>query len=174
MKNTFRLTAVVWMVVAICSPASLYAQETSETSIIDNATPLVVGRSMSIHSSVLDEDRNLLIYVPADYETNDQPMPVIYLLDGRVNFQHTAATVDLLVVNARMPRSMVVGIANTDRDRDFTAVATEGRSSGGADRFLAFIETNLSRVEGLLEGDPDAGGLIAPAVAEAPQDGTGT
>ena len=63
----------------------------------------------------------------------NSPMPVIYLLDGRANFQHTVAAVDLLVVNARMPRSMVVGIANTDRNRDFTAVATEGRSSGGAD-----------------------------------------
>lgn len=143
MKIKLRQTAVVWIVVAICFPGLLHAQETGETSILDNATPLVVGRSVSIHSSVLDEDRKLLIYVPEDYNTNDQPMPVIYLLDGRANFQHTAAMVDLLVVNARMPRSMVVGIANTDRGRDFTAVATEGRLSGGADHFLAFIETEL-------------------------------
>jgi predicted alpha/beta superfamily hydrolase len=107
------------------------------------ATPLVVGQKVSFHSAILDEDRSLLIYRPANEGDNEQPFPVIYLLDGRANFLHTAATVDLLVVNARMPRSMVVGIANTDRGRDFTAVATEGRSSGGADRFLEFVSSEL-------------------------------
>lgn len=143
MRTTIRISVVVCTLVAIFSTATLCAQQSPSTSVFDHATPLAVGRSLTIHSSILDENRRLLIYCPPDYETNDQPMPVIYLLDGRANFQHTAATVDLLVVNARMPRSMVVAIANTDRDRDFTAVVTDRRSSGGADRFLEFIETEL-------------------------------
>jgi len=112
-------------------------------SVLDSATPLVIGHALTLHSSVLDEDRRLLIHLPADYETTEQPLPVIYLLDGRAHFNHTTATVDLLGVNARMPRSIVVGIDNTDRSRDFTAVVTEGRSSGGADLFLEFIESEL-------------------------------
>ncbi len=38
---------------------------------------------------------------------------------------------------------MVVGIANIDRNRDFTPEVIEGLPSGGADRFLDFIESEL-------------------------------
>jgi predicted alpha/beta superfamily hydrolase len=119
------------------------ARETPDTGVLASATPLVIGHSLVMHSEVLDEDRMILVYLPADYETNEQPLPVIYLLDGRGNFHHTTASVDLLGFRGKMPRSMVVGIANVDRGRDFTAVHTEGRSSGGADRFLDFIESEL-------------------------------
>ncbi len=123
------------------SPVS--AQDAPASSPLDHASPLVIGHTLTLHSSILGEDRRLLFYLPADYEASEQPLPVIYLLDGRAHFRHTTATVDLLVVNGRMPRSMVVGIANIDRNRDFTAVASDDRPSGGADRFLAFIETEL-------------------------------
>jgi len=43
-----------------------------------------------------------------------------------------------------MPRSIVIGIVNTDRMRDFTPVATEiSANSGGADKFLQFMEKEL-------------------------------
>ena len=73
--------------------------------------------------------------------------PVVYLLDGGGHFHHTVATVNLLARNGRMPRSIVVGITNTDRSRDFTGVARDGRSTGGADRFLDFLVAEVVPLE---------------------------
>ena len=146
MTITYRFGALVCVALVaafLLTPAASRSQEAPGSSVLDSATPLIIGHTLTLHSSVLDEDRTLLIYLPANYQTPGQPLPVIYLLDGRGNFRHTTATVDLLVSNGRMPRSMVVGIANTDRSRDFTAVVNTERSSGGADSFLDFIESEL-------------------------------
>ncbi len=113
------------------------------SSLLDRSPPLVIGHTVTLQSAVLGEERQLLIFLPANYETTDQPLPVIYLLDGRAHFRQTTSTVELLARNARMPRSIVVGIANTDRSRDFTSAAIKGLPSGGADRFLAFFETEV-------------------------------
>jgi len=139
----FGVGLFIALVALLLVTAPCQTQEASEPGIHDSATPLVIGHTLTLHSTILDEERTLLIYLPADYQTNEQPLPVIYLLDGRGNFRHTTATVDLLVSNGRMPRSIVVGIANTDRNRDFTAVVTTERSSGGADSFLDFIESEV-------------------------------
>jgi predicted alpha/beta superfamily hydrolase len=109
-------------------------------SILERSPPLVIGHTLTLQSSILEEERKLLVSLPTGYGATDQPLPVIYLLDARAHFPLTTATVGLLVRNARMPRSIVVGIANTDRGRDFTSVAVEGLSTGGADRFLDFLE----------------------------------
>ena len=112
-------------------------------SLLERSPPLVIGHTLTVQSSILDEERQLLVYLPADYGATDQPLPVIYLLDGRAHFRLTTATVELLVRNARRPRSLVVGIANTSRCRDFTAVAVEDRPSGGAARFLDFLDNEV-------------------------------
>ena len=112
-------------------------------SPLDHATPLVVGHRLTLHSSILDEDRTILLSLSENPQSGGAPMPVIYLLDGGAHFLHTVATMDLLSRRDKMPYSLVVGIANTDRDRDLTAVASSGRLSGGADRFLDFIESEL-------------------------------
>ncbi len=129
----------VWTVFA--SP--IHAQQTSAESPLDHATPLVVGHRLTMHSSILGEDRTILLSLPDDLQSGAAPMPVIYLLDGRAHFLHTVATMDLLSRRDKMPQSLVVGVANTDRGRDFTAIAATSRSSGGADRFLDFIESEL-------------------------------
>jgi hypothetical protein len=65
---------------------------------------------------------------------------------------HTASTIEFLARNGRMSELIVVGITNTDRTRDLTPTRVanpnqEGGpqfpTSGGADKFLKFIETEL-------------------------------
>jgi pimeloyl-ACP methyl ester carboxylesterase len=110
----------------------------------DPQQPVAIGFETSLHSKVLDEDRPILIFLPRSYERSSRSYPVIYLLDGRTSFHHTTATVDILARSAWMPETIVVGIASTVRPRDFTAIrAGNGSPSGGADRFLAFLEIEL-------------------------------
>ena len=105
-----------------------------------------------IKSAVLGEERTVLVRVPAGYERNQQRFPVLYMTDGDAHILHTTATVQFLARNGRMPEMIVVGITNTDRTRDLTPTRVETLpgnpnvrfpTSGGADKFLKFIETEL-------------------------------
>ncbi len=77
------------------------------------------------HSDILKEDRNINIYLPEEFNPADATKyPVIYILDGGVeeDFFHIAGIVRYNTQPwvERFPRSIVVGIENTNRRRDFT------------------------------------------------------
>ena len=122
------------------------------SSALGQAPPGVT--SLKINSAVLGEERTILVRVPPGYETNKLRYPVLYMTDGNVHIGHTSSTVEFLARNGRMSEMIVVGITNTDRTRDLspthvtTTVAGGGSAlqfptSGGGDKFLKFIETEL-------------------------------
>jgi predicted alpha/beta superfamily hydrolase len=134
MNRLFAL-ALFSLVVAPCVPAS--AEEKQG------------GDRLTIMSQVLGEDRVALVRTPAGYATNDQRYPVLYMTDGDAQLGHTAATIEFLARNGRMPEAIVVAITNTDRTRDLTptkATNADGKGppmGGGGDKFLDFIEKEL-------------------------------
>ena len=108
--------------------------------------------SLTVKSDVLGEERRILVRTPQGYEAGNQRYPVLYLLDGDAHIAHTSATVEFLARNGRMSELIVVAIPNTDRTRDLspTHIATTGATgapqfptSGGGDKFLKFMETEL-------------------------------
>jgi uncharacterized protein len=110
--------------------------------------------ALKINSAVLGEERTILVRVPPGYETNKLRYGVLYMTDGNAHIGHTSSTVEFLARNNRMAELIVVGITNTDRTRDLspthvTTTVAGGNSalqfptSGGADKFLKFIETEL-------------------------------
>ncbi|MDX6611062.1 MAG: uncharacterized protein QOD75_248 [Blastocatellia bacterium] len=107
---------------------------------------------VTVKSTILGEDRVILVRTPAGYETNKRSYPVLYLTDGDAHIGHTSSTIDFLARNGRMSEMIVVGITNTDRTRDLTPTkgvgpnAAQFATSGGADKFLKFIETELMPV----------------------------
>ena len=104
---------------------------------------------LTIKSTVLGEDRIILVRTPAGYEKNKQAYPVLYMTDGGAHIGHTSSTIQFLVNNGRMADMIVVGITNTDRTRDLTPTKATGANAaqfptaGGADNFLKFIETEV-------------------------------
>lgn len=108
---------------------------------------------LTIKSEVMGEERVVFVRTPAGYERNNERYPVLYMTDGNAHIGHTAATIEFLSRNGRMPELIVVGIANTDRTRDLTPTSAslsdeKGKkydfpTSGGAEKFLKFIETEL-------------------------------
>lgn len=109
-------------------------------------------KRFTLKSAVLGEDRIILIRTPAGYETNKLHYPVLYMTDGDAHMGHTASTIEFLSQNGRIPDLIVVGITNTDRTRDLTPAKSTNKNaagelqfptSGGADNFLKFIETEL-------------------------------
>lgn len=119
-----------------------------------NTNPFVLGAIDELHSEVLSETRTLNIYMPDGYGQSDTvAYPVIYLLDGGSDedFIHIVGLVQFNTFPwiARIPNSIVVGIVNTDRKRDFTYPTTleadkkRYPTTGHSDTFIAFIEKEL-------------------------------
>lgn len=107
---------------------------------------------ITLKSEVLGEERTVLVRTPAGYERNQVRYPVLYMTDGDAHIFHTSGTVQFLARNNRIPEMIVVGITNTDRTRDMSPTHVERApdnpnvrfpTSGGADKFLKFIETEL-------------------------------
>ncbi|HEX7294668.1 MAG TPA: alpha/beta hydrolase-fold protein, partial [Pyrinomonadaceae bacterium] len=107
---------------------------------------------LNIKSAVLGEDRVILVRTPPGYERNKLSYPVLYMTDGDSHIRHTSSTIEFLTENGRMSDLIVVGITNTDRTRDLTPIKATAKNpagnlqyptSGGADNFLKFIETEL-------------------------------
>lgn len=115
--------------------------------------PLDAPARVTLKSEVLGEERVILIRTPPGYERGGERYPVLYLTDGDAQIGHTISTVAFLARNTRMPEMIVVGITNTDRTRDLTPTnaaqtladgsVRQFPTSGGADKFLKFIETEL-------------------------------
>ncbi len=110
---------------------------------------LNIGVVENINSVELSENRTLNIYLPDGYTANDkEEYPVIYLLDGSMNedFIHIVGVVQFLTMIEKMPKSIVVGIANVDRRRDFTFPTTIEKdkkdypTTGSSAKFMNFIE----------------------------------
>lgn len=112
--------------------------------------PFSIGEVATIKSALLGEDRTLNIYLPDDYNDKEK-YPVIYLLDGSANedFLHIAGLVQFFNMTFKMPKTIIVGIANVDRKRDFTFptnlkdLKKAYPTTGGSAKFIDFVEKEL-------------------------------
>ena len=86
-----------------------------------NVKPLTIGEIRTFKSKILNEDRTLNIYLPQGFDKT-KSYPIIYLLDGSMNedFIHVTGLVQFFNQMYSMPETIVVGIANIDRKKDFT------------------------------------------------------
>jgi predicted alpha/beta superfamily hydrolase len=111
---------------------------------------LTIGKVVDFESSFLNETRKLNIYLPSNFDSTKK-YSVIYLLDGSIDedFIHVAGLVQFFTMTFQMPPSIVVGIANVDRKRDFTfatsdtSLQREFPTAGHSDKFISFIEYEL-------------------------------
>jgi predicted alpha/beta superfamily hydrolase len=98
----------------------------------------------SILSKVLMQDRKINVYLPEGYKDNGTKFPVIYVLDAPGRDQHIVPTARFLLVNNKMPKAIIVGVLNIDRDHDFLPDSTKGApTGGGADNFMGFFKKEL-------------------------------
>ncbi len=114
--------------------------------------PFVLGVTEQLQSKELSEKRTINIYLPDGYDTaKTKRYPVIYLLDGSADedFIHVVGVVQFLTMIEAMPKTIVVGIANVDRRRDFTFPTTidsdkrDYPTTGGSAKFMSFLGNEL-------------------------------
>jgi hypothetical protein len=139
------------VLISIFSAKPVFAQSLSYKI---SETDFSIGKTITLHSSVLNEDRVLNIYLPGSYSSDSsKSYPVIYLLDGSADedFIHISGIVQFGSfpwINM-VPESIVVGIGNVDRKRDFTYPSSneldksEFPTSGHSEQFIRFLKDEL-------------------------------
>ncbi|MBC3538158.1 alpha/beta hydrolase [Rufibacter sediminis] len=146
-----RFLIPVYLLVFFATPALAQSRKAKQ---VDTSKQFVLGLTEEISSAKLGEKRILNIYLPEGYNPKDTTRyPVVYLLDGSAeeDFIHV---VGLYQFNNfpwidRVPKSIIVGIANVDRRRDFTYPTTlepdqkRYPTSGHSENFMAFLEQEL-------------------------------
>jgi uncharacterized protein len=100
--------------------------------------PITLGHYRTIHSTILGEDRRLLVRLPEDYGTSGKKYPVLFKLDGEKGsfLQAFSAGYYLFDMTEGSPDLIIVGIENTDRARDM-------HPDKGANRFTQFLASEL-------------------------------
>ena len=115
---------------------------------------LSIGETITLQSEVLNEKRVLNIYLPNSYDSDKaKSYPVIYLLDGTIDedFIHIAGLIQFGSFSwiNMVQESIVVGIANIDRKKDFTYPTTieEDKknfpTTGHSKNFIKFIKEEV-------------------------------
>jgi len=99
----------------------------------------------SINSEILKQNRKISIFLPEGYEKGDAKYPVIYVLDATDRDQHTVPTARFLFLNNKMPKAIIVGVLNIDRNHDFLPDSSKNNAptGGGADNFVKFFKDEL-------------------------------
>ena len=81
------------------------------------ATPekeLIIGTVITLHSTLLREERPIIIALPDGYDTSRATYPVLYLTDGLQNIWHVMGTIEVLARTGSIPPLIVVGIQSTN------------------------------------------------------------
>ncbi len=121
----------------------------STTKTYNDAIP--THETIKIESKIIGETRTINIWTPDVYQTNTNPLPVLYMPDGgtKEDFPHIANTLAKLIKDKKIEPLILVGIENTQRRRDLTGpttIATDKEIApivGGSANFNAFIKDEL-------------------------------
>lgn len=157
--RTWSRKVVSLLALAALLNGSLLAETAAPTPL--KGESIKIGKKFTLHSGILNEDRQYCVYLPPSYEDKKFPAkryPVLYLLDGDIYFlsasgmvHHMCGGDDAEII--QIPELIVVAVLDKDRRKDFTPSHTlkdyDGRenpnlaSSGGADAFLKFLKEEL-------------------------------
>lgn len=160
------------------------ASAEAQTSL--GSTPIEIGRSFALASEVMEQTREINIWLPAGYDPDGEAAyPVLYLLDGgqTQDFHHITGLAQLGSVNGSTRAIIVVGIASEDRrnelapptvDPDLASRFPTQGQSGRFRRFLAeevlpFVESRY-RISGhsTLMGESLGGLFVVETFLDAP------
>ena len=139
MQMTHLLVASTLMLAIVAMPAC------TDNAKSESDEPITIAFARTMHSDILDEDRTLNVYLPNGYDpAHSERYPLFFYLDGRTNVKATSSIIHALSEGGVIPRMVVVGISNTNRDRDLIPMQVVGNEdAGGGANFLASIKNEV-------------------------------
>ncbi|MGD1847127.1 MAG: alpha/beta hydrolase-fold protein [Salibacteraceae bacterium] len=137
MKKFIYLIAILSLLQNTCFGQN---QESNNT----NTNQISIGVRDQIYSKILGEERSIWVHVP-ESSIYGLEYPVIFLLDGEFHFESVVGIMRSNAISRLIPEMIIVAIPNTDRYRDLSTshFGDDSNTSGGADNFTKFIESEL-------------------------------
>lgn len=125
---------------------AVFLTQSAEARRLDSA--ITLGEGVHLYSKVLGEERRLLIALPDSYGKTQRSYPSLYVLDAEAQFVTAAALVSSMAKNDQIPEMVVIGITNTQRNRDLVPSLPYHHSnghpmSGAAVAFARFVVGEL-------------------------------
>lgn len=149
MKET-KLKIIVLLIFLLPFTASIgQIKGLNGTKTTDTSNPAsnqnTPGIRDSLYSNVLKEKRFVNVVLPKDYKADlKDRYDVLYILDGEGPTKLFTPIQQLMEQEGFVPRTILVGISNVDRARDFLPTKVESyTTSGGANNFLSFFKEDL-------------------------------
>jgi len=95
-----------------------------------------VGKTIVLKSEILNQEREIQIYLPEDYQTSNEKCPIIYVFDSQKYFLNAVAYQQNLRFQNETPGFIVVGIKTKDSERSklYNSEST---------KFSAYLEKEL-------------------------------
>lgn len=175
---SLRLVALALAALSLLTAGSVRAQSTPEP------TPIVIGQSYTLRSSVMGAEREINVWLPPGHGEG-QRYPVLYVLDGGQDqdFHHISGLAQLGTVNGSTRDVIVIGIASVDRRNELALRSSNPEiianypTQGDSARFRRFLaEEVLPFVEatfptdgtGVLMGESLAGLFVVETALKTP------
>lgn len=99
--------------------------------------PINIGESFTINSEILNQDREIYVWLPQGYDTTKYSYPVHFLLDGEITFLAYCGITHIMSLAGQIPEAIIVGIPNINRGFDLSP-------KKNASKFLEFIVDELA------------------------------
>ncbi|MBW1295651.1 alpha/beta hydrolase-fold protein [Aquimarina litoralis] len=130
----------------------------------------IVGSSIWIQSKILNQKREIQIYLPDNYNESEKKFPVLYILDGQRYFLHGVSLQKTFVEFKQSPEFIVVGISKlpSDRNRNYS-VNSKNYLSFITNEVVQHIDTTYkTSKERILFGWAFAGGFVIETMVNQP------
>ncbi|QCX39053.1 hypothetical protein FF125_16125 [Aureibaculum algae] len=116
-----------FLIIILLFCSNIYGQ-----NIKDN----IVGSSLLIQSKIMNDEREIQIFLPDGYADSDITYPVLYVLDGQRYFLHAVSLQKSFIEFKQTPEFIIVGISKkiSDRNRNFSV---------NSQKYLDFIKKEV-------------------------------
>jgi len=126
-------------------------QSSTKDNTQNSKDKIVIGERCSLTSTILNEDRDVFVSLPLNYERNTHNYPVIIVMDAEYLFEITNSIVKIKTSRNEMPESIIVGIPNNTGKRSDMALEltkNDGRKffgdhGGKSKDYLEFFKKEL-------------------------------
>ena len=126
---------ILLLLLTTFSLSGLFAQK--------KGAPITIGTNYTINSKILNQDREIQIYLPNSYGSSKENYPVLYILDGQRFFTNGVSIQKSTRAPIEIPEMIVVGI-NSSRELRRTLFDEESTkfTSFIKNEVISFIDSN--------------------------------
>lgn len=114
----------------------------SDILVAQSKKQIIHGDILTIQSKILNENREIYVYLPVGYDTLKGKLPVVYVLDAEYRFGIAQSIQSYFSITTRISPSILIGITNPNKEartRDYLPKSYGGK----AENFSNFLSKEL-------------------------------